>query len=190
MITLISSWLSLLESLWTVVLLVYFPSECGTSSCQGDCVFLCLDCLSPNCGSVTSLHVIFFFLFSPIFFFFYFSCGKNTWHILDHRNHSFFLICLSVALGFCCCVRAFLLPRVGAALWYHTGLSPWPLSLQSIALGAEHGSRCVGSVVVAHGLQLPVAYIGSSRTRDRAHVPSVGRQIPIHCTTREVLSHS
>ena len=30
-------------------------------------------------------------------------------------------------------------------------------------------------------------HVGSSGTRDRTHVPCIGRQIPNHCATREVL---
>ena len=29
-------------------------------------------------------------------------------------------------------------------------------------------------------------HVGSSQTRDRTLVPCIGRQIPTHCTTREV----
>ena len=49
------------------------------------------------------------------------------------------------------------------------------------ALGAR------ASVVVAHGLSCSAACgIRNSWTRDRTHVPCIGRQIRNHCTTREV----
>ena len=41
--------------------------------------------------------------------------------------------------------------------------------------------RCTGIVAPKR--------VGSSQTRDRTHVPCIGRQILIHCTTREVLSN-
>ena len=42
-----------------------------------------------------------------------------------------------------------------------------------------------GSVAVVHGLA-PPWHVESSQTRDQTRVPCIGRQIPIHCTTREV----
>ena len=42
-----------------------------------------------------------------------------------------------------------------------------------------------GSVAVVHSLA-PPWHVESSQTRDRTRVPCIGRQIPIHCTTREV----
>ena len=42
-----------------------------------------------------------------------------------------------------------------------------------------------GSVAVVHGLAA-AWHVASSQTRDRTRVPCAGRQIPIHCTTREV----
>ena len=52
----------------------------------------------------------------------------------------------------------------------------------------------VASLVVEHGLQyfwntdlVALWYVESSRTRDRTHVPCIGRQILIHGTTREAL---
>ena len=60
----------------------------------------------------------------------------------------------------------------GFSLW-------WLLLLRSM------GSRCVGSVVVAHGLSCSTA-CGIFPDRARTHVPCIGRQILNHCATREV----
>ena len=49
------------------------------------------------------------------------------------------------------------------------------------------GSRHWASVVVVHGLQLPLWHMESSWTRGRTHVPCIGRWILNHWTTREVL---
>ena len=60
------------------------------------------------------------------------------------------------------------------------------------------GSRHTGSVVSTHGFQstgsqylwhtsfVAPQYVKSSQTRDRTRVPCTGRQVFIHCTTREV----
>ena len=37
----------------------------------------------------------------------------------------------------------------------------------------------------ASALQLMVRHVGSSQTRDQTHVPCIGIQILIHCTTKE-----
>ena len=68
-------------------------------------------------------------------------------------------------------------------------------SLQWLLLLWSTGSRHVGSVVVARrllsagsehtGLVAP-QHVGSSRTRARTRVPSIGRRILNHCATREV----
>ena len=62
------------------------------------------------------------------------------------------------------------------------------------------GSRRAGFISVTHGLSscgtqaqqlwhtglVAPQHVGSSRTRDRARVPCIGRWILNHCTTREV----
>ena len=60
--------------------------------------------------------------------------------------------------------------------------------LVEAALAAEYKlQRAQASVLVAHGLSCSEACrILSSQTRDRAHVPSFGRWILNHWTTREV----
>ena len=60
-------------------------------------------------------------------------------------------------------------------------------------VGCSGFSSCktqVGSVVEVPGLWSAgsVAHVGSSQTRDPTRVPCVGRRIPVHCTTGEVLS--
>ena len=53
---------------------------------------------------------------------------------------------------------------------------------------SAHGlqqSQLMGSIVVAHGLSCPVAWGGSSQTRDRTHVPCIGRWILNHRTTEK-----
>ena len=73
------------------------------------------------------------------------------------------------------------------------------LLLAVASLVAEHGLQGLwasvavapglwqtGSVVVALGLVAP-QQVGSSQTRDRTHVPCIGRQILNRWTTREVL---
>ena len=47
------------------------------------------------------------------------------------------------------------------------------------------GSGAQASVVVVHGLSCSEP-VRSSWTRDQTHVSCIGRQILIHCTTREV----
>ena len=59
----------------------------------------------------------------------------------------------------------------------------WPLLLQGM------GSRARTSVLGRMGF-LALRHVGSSQTRDRTCVPSIGRRIPNHWTTREVLKRS
>ena len=67
-------------------------------------------------------------------------------------------------------------------------LSAWALvaAAQELISGGSQALDRAGSAVVAHGLDAP-RYVESSRTKDRTCVPCTGRQILIHCTTREVL---
>ena len=55
----------------------------------------------------------------------------------------------------------------------------WPLSLRSLGPQGSLAAAC-GSVAPQH--------LKSSWTRDGTHVPCVGRQVPIHCSTRDVLT--
>ena len=66
-------------------------------------------------------------------------------------------------------------------------------SLRWLLLLWSTGSRCVGfSSCSMRAQQLWLAglvapqHVGSSRTRDRTHVPCIGRWILNHCATREV----
>ena len=63
----------------------------------------------------------------------------------------------------------------------HRLLSSCSMCLQSHRL---YSLRHVGSVVVARGLSCPVAC--RIPTRDRTHVPCIGRRILNHWSTREV----
>ena len=86
-----------------------------------------------------------------------------------------------------------------SSLWWAGFSLRWLLLLWST------GSRHAASVVVTHGLSscrsralerrlsscgarawVAPRHVGSSQTRDRTRVPSIGRQILKHCVTREV----
>ena len=62
-------------------------------------------------------------------------------------------------------------------------LLQWLLSLQST------GSRCMGFSSFSSWALAALKLVESFQTRDRTRVPSVGRQILSHCTTREVLEY-
>ena len=59
-------------------------------------------------------------------------------------------------------------------------------SLRWLLLLWSMGSRCVGSVVVAHELSCSAA-CGIFPDQDQTRVPCIGRQILNHCSTSEVL---
>ena len=59
----------------------------------------------------------------------------------------------------------------------------WPLLLQST------GSRCAGSVVVAHGPSCSAA-CGIFPDQARTRVPCIGRQTLNHCATRETPTYT
>ena len=62
------------------------------------------------------------------------------------------------------------------------------LSLSRPLLLRSTGSRCAGSVGVAHRPHLVAPrHVGSSQARARTRVPCIGRQILNHCATREAL---
>ena len=112
------------------------------------------------CITLTDIGFGFFFFFNFVYLFF--GCVGS---LLLHA-------------GFLC------LRRAGATL--HC-FSLWWLLLVST------GSRCTGfsswgaqpQQLWHTGLAAPW-HVGSSRTRDRTHVPCIGRRILNHCTTREV----
>ena len=58
-----------------------------------------------------------------------------------------------------------------------------------VARGLSSGSRALERRLSSCGDMGLVAprHVGSSWTRDRTHVPCIGRQILNHCATREVL---
>ena len=54
------------------------------------------------------------------------------------------------------------------------------------ASGAAHGLYSPGSVVMAQWAPAAPWHVESSPTRDQTFVPCAGRQILLHCATREV----
>ena len=70
----------------------------------------------------------------------------------------------------------------------HSLVAAHGLLTAAASLAAEHGlSGAQASVVAVHELSCPW-HVESSWTRDRTHVPCIGRWILNHCTTREVLN--
>ena len=63
----------------------------------------------------------------------------------------------------------------------------WHLT-EVASLAVEHRLQHVGSALWLTGLVAP-RHSGSSQTRDQAHVPHAGRQIPNHWTTRKHALH-
>ena len=92
----------------------------------------------------------------------------------------------------CFWLHQVLLPCVGFLQWQCTGFSQWWLLLLW-----STGSRCTGfsscsawaPQLVVYGLSCSVAW-GIFPNQDQTHAFCVGRQILIHCTTREVLNAS
>ena len=88
-------------------------------------------------------------------------------------------------LGLRCCARAShcsgfsLLQSTGSR---HVGFSSCGARASVVV---APGSRAQAQQLWRTGLVAPW-HVGSSQTRDRAHVPCIGRQILNHCTTREV----
>ena len=77
--------------------------------------------------------------------------------------------------------------------WGYSSLRCMGVPLQWLLLLQSTGSRCMGfSSCGVQAQQLwctglvALWHVGSSQTRDWMHVPCIGRQIPNHCTTREV----
>ena len=102
------------------------------------------------------------FFLSPLFFIFIIIIFWLLWVFVAVRGLS-----LVVANG-------------GYSLLQCVGFSlGWLLLLWSAALGVW------ASLVMAHDLVAP-PHVGSSQTRDRTHVPGIGRWILNNCTTREV----
>ena len=114
----------------------------------------------------------------------------------------FWFSCLLLQFVFCLFLFIYLLWLFGS--WLLTRLSlvavsrDYPLVaghrlhiavlflLQSTGSGAHGLQQCTPSVVMVHGPAAPL-HVESSQTRDRTHVPYIGRQTPNHWTTREVL---
>ena len=87
------------------------------------------------------------------------------------------------ALGLCCFSQAFY-------SWGKQRLLFFAVHVFLIAVASLGGGvwvlGCLGSAVVAHQFSCSDAR-ESSQTRNQARAPCTGRQILIHCTTREVL---
>ena len=79
-------------------------------------------------------------------------------------------------LGLCCCL-GFLLVTAGGS---YSLAVVCKLLIAMTSLAAEHRLQGTGaSVVVCEG-SVALQHLDSSQTRDRTHVPSIGRWIPIH----------
>ena len=112
-----------------------------------------------------------------------------------------------VALGLCCCVQTFsscgewgllsvavcwLLIAVaslvkllgaGATVIAAHGLSSCgSRALKRVAPAVVH----TGSVVVGQQALVAPQHVESTSIKDQTHIPCIGRQMSIHCTTREV----
>ena len=73
---------------------------------------------------------------------------------------------------------------LAAVSWDYSALCCSGFSLWWLLLLQRTGSRACVQEMRGIGLVAPW-HVESSRTRDRTHVPCTGRQILIHCTTRE-----
>ena len=123
------------------------------------CIFAC-ETLKGYCMSVTIIIIS--------------ACYYKVWSVVPKPQYFFFkkvyYLFMLAALGLPCCTKAFsscrergLLSRCGARASHCRGFSfcrGWPL---------EHS----GSIVVVPGLSCPQV---SFQTRDRTHIPCVGRQ--------------
>ena len=98
-------------------------------------------------------------------------------------------------LGLHCCARAF----SSCGEWGPLFIAVRGLLTVVSSLVAEHrlqvhglqqlwlaGSRAQAQQLWSLGSATP-PHVGSSQTRDQTRVPCIGRQIPIHCATREAL---
>ena len=105
-------------------------------------------------------------------------------HLIAETNFSrlFFYCDVLVGWAFVGAPEFSLVARVGAALCCGYGLL--------LALASRSGAQAVGTWAQWFwdtGLVAP-RHVASSRTRDRTPAPWIGRWIPTHCTTREVLN--
>ena len=86
-------------------------------------------------------------------------------------------------LGLCFCARSF----SSCGNWGHSSSRCTGLSLSRPLLLRSTGSRRAGAQQLwLMGLVAP-RHVGSSQTRARTRVSCIGRQILIHCATREAL---
>ena len=130
---------------------------------------------------ITSQHTHACILFSMFYMYayirgVYFLGQMEFWIFSKHKQR----ISGSQRTFFFCCTGSVLLLMGFLYLW-HWGA--WA-SHYGASLVMYHLLRCVGSEVVAHGLS-HFAVVEFSQTRDRTHVPCIGRQILNHWTTRK-----
>ena len=96
-----------------------------------------------------------------------------------------FIYLFLAALGLCCCVRAFSSCGKRGLLF----VAVLTLLIVVPSLVVEHGLQAHGLQELWHTGLAALRHVGSSWTRDRTHVPCIGRQILNHCATREVPRH-
>ena len=114
-------------------------------------------------------------------------------YMIFYKFINVFIYLFLVALGLCCCARAFsscgergllfvvvhrVFPAVASPVAEH-GLQARGLKQLWLT-----GSRAQAQQLWSTGLVAPL-HVGSSRTRARTRVPCIGRQILNHCATRE-----
>ena len=87
------------------------------------------------------------------------------------------------ALGLCCCARAF--SSSGQQGLLFVVVHGFLIAVASFVV--EHRLQVRGLQQLWHTSLAVLRHVGSSRTRDRTHVPCIGRWILNHCATREVL---
>ena len=101
-----------------------------------------------------------------------------------------FIYLFLVLLGLCCCTWTFLVAASrGISSLQCTGFSLSSVSCcgaQTLSTWAPVVAACRCSSYGARALAT-LQYFESSLTRDQTCVPCIGRQILIHCATREVL---
>ena len=126
--------------------------------------------------------------------FFFFTLVKT--YKVYHLNHIFKIYFIYTYFWLCWIfVAARGLSLVAASEGYSSlqcvGFSlPWLLLLRSTSSRRAGFSSCgTQAQMLWHtGLVAPQR-VGSSQTRDRTHVPCIGRRILNHCATREALNH-
>lgn len=143
----------------------------------------CSLCWPPCCYSnMSSMFLIRAFLFGVLFprnsLFFFFGCSGSLWLQLS----------LVAASGDCSryCARA---SRCGSFSCCRAQvLGSWASVVETLGLSScsSQALECVGSHSCGAQALIALQQVESSQTRNWIHVPCIGRQTPIHCTTRKV----